>query len=418
MKKLIIAAALACAFSAQAEVMDRPTGFKVGQRMTIRPYVSLSYTYDSNVNSTKNSHSGSSWSITPGVTADYQADNWNIEGGAYYQYHAYSKNTSNLNQDSYGENLAYNWANSKVGERGWSLTLRESYQQISQDDDMSNHGGRGAGRDRKQFQFAAALQRRFTERLHGDVDATYYYLDYDNKDSKYAPMYGWDRWTGGGQLGYAASKWTDFIIAANYQGYRQKNDTYLGYEDPTAGRRWGRYTSRSDGYTVQAGIGSHATERISYRLTGGWSRFEYAGGAKNMNGFTYQATSSWQMTDRWTMMFLASSYYQPSEQEYGAATRVDSLAWGLGHAMVRGKLNATLDINYRHETREYTEFLASEHDQDILTTRIGLNYTINRFVAAFTSFEYQFDKISGNKYGREGYDYDRWRWTVGMRLTY
>ena len=113
--------------------------------------------------------------------------------------------------------------------------------------------------------------------------------------------------------------------------------------------------------TLQAGVGTHATERISYRLTGGWSRFEYAGGAKTLNGFTYQGASSWQMTDRWTMMLLASSYYQPSEQEYGSAVRVDSFGWGLGHAMVRGKLNATFDLNYRHEKREYSEYRAYAH---------------------------------------------------------
>ena len=417
MKKLMIAAALVSAFAAQAEVMDRPTGFKIGQRMTVRPYVSMSYTYDSNVSSSKQSHSGSSWNISPGFSADYKGENWNLMGGAFYQYHAYSRNSSNLNQHSYGQNLSYNWANSKPNERGWKLTLRESFQQISQDDDMSNDGGRGMGRDRKQFQFAADLERRFTERWHGDVEGTYYYLDYNNKAGKYAPMYGWRRWTAGGQMGYAASKWTDFVVAASYQGYRQDNDRYRGGEITTV-RRNGRYTSKSDGYTVQAGIGTHATERISYRLTGGWSRFEYAGSAKELNGFTYQATANWQMTDRWTMMLLASSYYQPSEQEYGSAVRVDAVSWGVGHTMVRGKLNATFDLNYRHETREYSEYLASEYDQDILTGRLGLSYTINRFLVAFTSLEYQYDWIGGNSYGRQAYEYDRWRWTVGMRLTY
>ena len=417
MKKLIIVAALVSALAAQAEVMDRPTGFKIGQRMTVRPYVSMSYTYDSNVNSRERAKSGSSWVINPGFSADYKAENWSLEGGAFYQYHAYSNNSNNLNQDSYGQNLAYNWANSKTGERGWSLTLRESYQKISQDDDMSNHGGRGAGRDRTQFQFAAAVQRRITERWHADVEGTYYYLDYDNNSNKYAPMYGWRRWTAGGQMGYAASKWTDFLLAANYQGYKQDNDVYRGGETMVSPRS-GRYTSSSKGYTLQAGVGTHATERISYRLTGGWSRFEYAGGAKTLNGFTYQGASSWQMTDRWTMMLLASSYYQPSEQEYGSAVRVDSVAWGVGHAMVRGKLNATFDVNFRHENREYSEYRSSEYDQDILTTRLGMNYTINRFISAFTSLEYQIDWVGGNSYGKNSYDYDRWRLTVGMRLTY
>lgn len=422
MKKIILLATLASVIVANAEVMDRPTGFKIGQRMTVRPYVSFSYTFDSNVNSSEHAKNGSSWVVTPGATAEYKAENWNVQAGAYYQYHTYSKNSNNLDQNSYGQNLAYNWTNSRANERGWSLTVRESFQQISQDDDMTNHGGRGAGRDRKQFQFAASLQRRFTERWHADVEGTYYYLDYDNSETKYAPMYGWRRWTAGGQVGYAATKWTDFIIAANYQDYTQDNDRDRGWEDIKGGRRNGKYKSDSDGITVQAGIGSHATERISYRLTGGWSYFDYAGGAKDIDGFTYQAASSWQMTDRWTMMLLATSYFQPSEQEYGSIVRVDSISWGLGHAMVRGKLNGTFDLNYRHENREYAEYYASEYDQDILTARFGLNYTLNRFIILFTSLEYQIDWIGGstspNGYSRSGYDYDRWRFTVGVRLTY
>ena len=145
--------------------------------------------------------------------------------------------------------------------------------------------------------------------------------------------------------------------------------------------------------------------------------FEYGGGAKDVSGFSYQASNSWQMTDRWTMMMLASSYFQPSEQEYGGVVRVHNASWGVGHSMIRGKLNATFDLNSRHESREYTEYYASEYDQDIFTGRIGLNYTINRFIVAFTNLEYQKDWIGGNQY-KSSYDYDRWRLTVGLRLTY
>ena len=45
---LLLAGAFSCQ-SAFAEVLDRPTGIKIGERMTLRPYVSLSLTYDSNV---------------------------------------------------------------------------------------------------------------------------------------------------------------------------------------------------------------------------------------------------------------------------------------------------------------------------------------------------------------------------------
>ena len=48
-----VVAASVVAFAALADVVDRPSGIKIGERMTLRPYVSLSYTYDSNIDSTR-----------------------------------------------------------------------------------------------------------------------------------------------------------------------------------------------------------------------------------------------------------------------------------------------------------------------------------------------------------------------------
>jgi len=417
MKKLFFTLSVIAALSAQASILERPAGFRIGQRMTIRPYVALYYTWDSNVDSSHSQGSSSSFNISPGFTFTYKADNWSIEGGAYYQYHAYTQNSSNLNNHSWGENLAFNWSNSKDGGRGWSLVLRESFQQISQDDDMTNDGGRGIGRDRWQLQFAGTLQRRFTDRWHGDIDASYYYINYKNDSTDYAPLYGWQRWTVGGQAGFVASKWTDILIMGNYQGYRQDNAENLsGYPEAPGSKKIG---SNSQGYTVHLGVGTHATERISYRVSGGYSQFFYGDGAANMGGFTYAVSGHWRMSDRWNMMLLASSYYAPSEIDYGSATRTDSISWGIAHSMIRNKLTATLDLTYRHEKREFVDPLDSPYSQgnyndDIITARLGLNYSINRFISVFGNCEYQ-----RSFYPDQGtYDYNRWRLSVGLRLTY
>ncbi len=145
--KLIASAAFALATCASlADVMDRPQGIKIGQRMTLRPYVSLSYTYDSNVDSTKHSKAGSQWCVNPGVSLEYLADNWKVVGSVYYQYHAYNRYVNQLNSSSYGETLQFDWTNSKADEAGWRAMFSETFQQVAQNDDMSNHGGRGIGR--------------------------------------------------------------------------------------------------------------------------------------------------------------------------------------------------------------------------------------------------------------------------------
>ena len=178
----------ASVLTASADVVDRPSGFKIGERMTLRPYVALSYTYDSNVDSAKHAKDGSTWVVNPGLGAEYKGDNWEIAGRAWYRYHAYNRYSNQLNESSFGENLTFKWADSLPNEKGWSVLLSESFAQIAQDDDMTEHSGRGIGRDRKTFQAAAIVERRINEHLHAALDASYYMLDYDNDVKEYAPL--------------------------------------------------------------------------------------------------------------------------------------------------------------------------------------------------------------------------------------
>jgi hypothetical protein len=125
------------------------------------------------------------------------------------------------------------------------------------------------------------------------------------------------------------------------------------------------------------------------------------------------------MTDNWNMMLLATSYYQPSEREYACANRVDSISWGIGHSMIRGKLRAKFDVAYRRETREYSANVGQGYDEDIFSARLGLDYTINRFLSVYGRLEYQgcwFSVDPGSYYYDN--DYNRFRGTIGFRLTY
>lgn len=391
-----------------ADFVDRPRGFKIGERLTLRPYVSLSYTYDSNIDSSRKKEKDSSiWVVNPGIGAEYIDDNWQVTGRAWYRYHAYSRYSDRLNQSSYGENLAFKWTDSLPNERGWTVMFSENFSQIAQDDDMTASYGKGVGRDRKSFQASSVIERRINEYWHAAAEGSFYYLDYENNMSKYASLYGWKRTTLGAEAGYTASPWTDFIFMGSYQWYEQDN---------TPGNL-SRFSDKSDGITAMAGVGTRATERISYRVLSGWSRFNYAGDTDQINGWTYQGSAKWKISSTWNTMLLATSYYQPSEREASSAIRVDSVAWGLSHSMVRGKLNSTFDISYRKESHEFTVNQNSYND-DIITARLALTYIINRFCQVYGSVEYQTDMCDGNSAIGNKYDYDRYRGTVGVRLTY
>ncbi|MBO7482852.1 MAG: outer membrane beta-barrel protein [Kiritimatiellae bacterium] len=411
--KLIVLSAIAAASAAQADIMDRPKGYTIGERMTLYPYVGFNYTYDSNIDSSKHSKSGSQWVVSPTVDLTYLDENWSVTGRAYYQYHAYNKYSSQLNTSSYGENISAKWANSSASEKGWSLIVSEDYRQISQDDDMTSSGGRGIGRDRQEFTANGAIERRLNAYMRLAAMGNYYLLDYDNNNDKYAPLYGWKRTVAGGEIGFAPSPWTELILHANYQWYRQDND----YDRINGGNDRG-VASESKGYSFLAGIGTRATERIDYRLLGGWTRFEYGNGTKDANGFTYQASAKWKVSDTLSFMALGSSYYQPSETQYASAIKVYTGSVGVGKSFIQGKVSGTFDLSYRKESHECSTGAAGDYDTDIWTTRLGLSYCLNRFVSLFGSIEYQTSESSGGNVSGHYYDYDRFRGTVGFRLTY
>lgn len=411
--------AVSC-LSARAEVLDRLSGLKIGERLTLRPYVSMSLTYDSNVRS----RSGGAvrdggdclWTIAPTLGLTYNAENWSLLLTGYYNYRQYFKSENQEeNSHNFGQDLRWNWANSTGAEKGWSLILGESYRQVTMAEDMTLADGSNYSSDSRQLQFSGALQRLFTDKLHADVNASYYWLDYidDNATCSY---YGWDRWMVGAEAGYAFSRWTDFLISGSYQGYTQDN-AESAKTDVVHGRN---ISDSSSGYTLQAGLGSFMTERISYRLLAGWSMFDYGDGADKSNGFAYTASGNWKIGETWNTMLLATSYYQPSERQYASKSRVDAISWGIAKVMVRGKLRANLDIRYRRETNEYTIDSVGDYDYtlDILTGRIGLSYSLNRFLSVFANAEYQKSLNDHDDQRNGAYDYDRFRATVGFALSY
>ena len=414
MKKILLLAAMAGVMVAQAEEMDRPGGIKIGTRMTLKPYVSFSITHDSNVNGQSKQQSGQSWTVGPGTTLEYNGGNWRLTGGLDYRYHAYSSGYSkHLNSSSIAESLVFNWHDSENGSgKGWSLMLSESYNLISQDDDATNNGGRGSGRDRQQANVAGVLERRFTDKFHGNVNASYYYLHYKNREMHYAPMYGWTRWMAGTEWGWVLSKWTDLLIAGNYAGYTQENDSYKYYAWDTKSK----IDNKSEGYSVMGGFGSYMTERISYKVLVGWSHYDYCNSSENAP--TYVVSANWKMTDNWNMMLLGSRYYSPSETGRGSSALTDRVSWGVAHSMVRGKLTAAFDLSFRRTEHPFNTYAQNDYQQYIGAARLSLNYTINRFVGVFGSLEYQQAWYDGLASMRNDYDYDRWRATVGFRLTY
>ena len=417
----LVASSVVC-LSAFAEVMDRPAGISIGQRMTLKPYVATSVSYDTNADGRNDGKENVYWTVAPGLGLDYKGDSWTLLANIQYQYNAYAKKRLYGAQNYHGlsENVAYRWADSAPGEKGWSLMLAQTYSKTDEDG-ATGSGGLEYGTDRQAFNIVGALQRRFGPGMHADVNGGYYWLDYNSKSSYgtlgYGP-YGWERAMGGAEVGWAPSRWTDFLLAGSYQYYKQDNSScYIGGYQPS---------SESDGITVQGGLGSYATDHITYRVLAGWSRFEYGGGGSGMtsDGFTYTVSSNWAISETWKTMLMATSFYQPTEREYGSSQRVDALSWGLAHSMVRGKLQGMFDIEYRHENPEYAWRNAnglvssSDYTMDVVTFRLSLTYVLNRYASIFSSVSYRDSNGRGASSRGEDYTYNRFATTLGVKLTY
>ena len=106
----VVLTALIVAGTAAAEVMDRPVGIRIGQRMTLKPYVSISATYDSNVDSRNDGDDDVVWRINPGLSLEYKAENWVLTANLHYQYNQYSKDhktgSNTYNYHGYGEDVS------------------------------------------------------------------------------------------------------------------------------------------------------------------------------------------------------------------------------------------------------------------------------------------------------------------------
>ena len=408
MRHLLALLCVGVALAANAEVLDRPSGIKIGERLTLRPFVSMSITYDSNPNPNDDSDGDYLWTVSPSLWLHYNAETWSVILSGFYNWRQYFNSDRNyVNRHNFGEDLRWNWANSTGAEKGWSLILGQSYQQITAAEDLTTDDGQRYSGDSKQFQLAASAQRRFNQYWHGDVNASYYWLNYDNDDQSRCTFYGWDRILVGAEAGFAPSRWTDILLSGSYQYFSQDNAEGSSVVGDT-----------SQGYSLQGGLGSYMTDRISYRLLAGWSMFDYGDGADKSHGFVYTASGNWKIGETWNTMLLASSYYQPSERQHSSQSRVDAFSWGLAKVMVRGKLRATLDIRYRHETIESATDSSYDYALNIWTGRLGLNYTLCRFLSLFANAEYQKSMNDEAEMRRGAYDYDRWRITAGFRVQY
>ena len=416
MMATVLAFAATAAFAQQGvttpQKESRPTGFRFfNTHLTIKPYVSLSYTYDSNVDTTRHADDDSIFAVSPGADFEWHGEKWALTGKLWYRYRYFCEYNRQMGENSYGESLAYTYSSSAKNEKGWTLMLSERYGFYNQSDNLGSRDGRGIWRDREVIDVAGVLERRFTERWHMDVQGQYNWIDSKNDTGRDMPLYGWSQYGAGVQAGYAASKWTDLLVAAGYSRYTQKVNS--------RGMALSRhYSNNSDAYSVQAGIGSHMTELITYRALMGASWFDYGNAGDTDCGWTYTLSANWRIHRQVQLSLMGSSYYQPSERYVGQAVKVYTLGGGISYLTLGDRLNLTANVSWRYEENVYSDSFYTRrqnYDETWLSARLGADYLVNRWMSIFANIIWE-QEWSGN--GNDDYNYDRLRGTLGMRFHY
>ena len=390
---------------------SRPTGFRFfNNHLTIKPYVSLTYTYDSNIDTAHHAEDDSIFAVTPGAEFEWRGEKWALTGSLWYRYRYYCEYNHDMGEHSYGEKLAYTYSSSAKDEKGWTLMLAERYGFYNQSDDLTSRNGRGVWRDRETFDAQGVLERRFTERWHADIQGQYTWLDYKNKTGHYVPLNGWSQYGGGVQAGYAASRWTDLLVAAGYSRYNQKTANQAGLTR--------HYSNNSDSYSVMAGLGSHMTELITYRALMGAAWFDYGNAGDTDCGWTYTLSANWRIHRQVQLSVMGSSYYQPSERYVGQAVKVYTLGGGVSYLTLGDRLNLTANVSWRYEENIYSDNAYTHrqnYDESWLSARLGADYLVNRWMSVFANIMWE-QEWCGR--GNNDYNYDRFRGTLGVRFHY
>lgn len=366
-------------------------GFNFFNNLSVSPYVSFEYMYDSNVNYDQEEVDDNILSVQPGVDLSYKHNEWGITGNAWFVYDWYAQE-SDLNADRYGESLEACWESHK----GLGIVLGQSYMKTSQNDSLVD-GGRGLWRDREEVDFTGALSYDFSERMSATLNAQYSELAYANSVRDYLSLYGWQEWSVGLELARKISAKTDILVAGSYQEYTSDGAVGIG--------------SGSTGYTLQAGVSSQPTDRIRCHALTGASWFDY-GGTDQLVGWTYSVDASWQINKKWAATLAGSSCFQPSEVSQNSAVQVSALNAGLTYRPME-RLTTRLDFAYRREVSEFVDASSGSVTEDTYAARIRADYRLRRFVTLYSYVDYENDMsdVSINEYNRT-------RIAVGMNVRY
>jgi len=395
-------------FAAEAQVASQ--GFRYGN-LSLSPYVSLEYLYDSNIIYDHNKYGDSVFRVSPGLDLKYQGMDWGVLANAWYSHSWYHKYDVK-DYDRWGERLSLYREATK-----WKLVVTQGYTESDQNDSLQLDGGDGVWRNRSQFDVNAVFSYDINERLSASVNALFTDMWYGNSTGQYRDLYGYMHWGFGLEIAHRLTERSSLVLSGSYQEY-YSGESLLNSDVKNRERNM-PFSNVSHGYSLMGGVASRLTEKLRYRALVGATLYDYADDQSISPSYSLDAT--WVINRKWAATLAGAGYYQPSERSYYQRKTVYTLSAGITHQPIK-RLLLTLDGVYRGEDNEtvdgYSGYISNYMRQQY-TARLRASYQLQKYVSVFASGEYTIQDINRSVVANYPKDsWDRYLLSVGLQLRY
>ncbi len=445
MKSKLFYATILATFTVTSLQMARgaeETGIWLG-RVNISPTLSASVFYDNNpdevnkarkrvmeetiderYNKRRYEDSTVGFNIRPGLLINVPGNSWSLSGGVHYLYERDDSDYSRKPKD-WSENLTLRGKTD--GETSWSIGQSlsklsyQEYDEFSQDDRLAIgvHGGLG---------------KQWTDKTRTTLGLTFRRVDYDDD-----LLYDTDAYRINLSFDHRLTD-KSYGILSLAAGFNRADYSSVPELEGRARRSNGK--SDFSQYSLQAGVGSRATDKITYRALIGMAMLvpDYkeerlddnttSGKSYNDNEYdlSYDLSANWQATDRITVSVAGRSLYESSEDVRNSAVQTYTLSCNASYRLLR-RWRLGGGVSYRRE--EYIRKVASssdpesrygymgtevngrKRDDDQVNLHANVTFGLNRYASLFANGLYSMTSSS-----IEAFEFDRYRLSAGIALQY
>ena len=370
------------------------------------------------------------YNIQPGLNLLLPGNQWKLTGRAAYTFEDDDSDYSRSPKD-WIESLAFDGKTD--GGTQWKLGQYAQQLSYKQVDEFSQD-------DRFGFGFNGMLGRQVTDKSGLSLGASYRLVDYED-----AYLYDADyqQYTLG--ITHQLTERTDGILSLAYGINGADYDEVGSDREQDGGRRRLDVDIKDATYiNASVGLGSRATEKLTYRALVGLTAFddfeydypearEYLERGQELDNeadteysFSYDMGLTWTPTERFTLSLSGNSAYESSEDVRNNSMLAYSLICNASYRFFTRVLLSG-GIAYRYEdylrnvdedevdlfTGTDAEGQGQSRQDDLVNLYAGLTFGVTRYASLYVNGLY-----SVNDSTIDDFDYDRYRISAGVALQY